>query len=621
VAEKAGSFLNWEGRIRSFGAALPTNVTSDLRVLRSLADEIGVDFGCTTAAAVGAELAGLGWWDGRRPAAPNVPAGETARPGPGEAVLTGWRMLLDAGRLQDGEPYLAGTGRLPVARLSVTTAAEIGAVGGDPVTVATAGGTVTLPLEITDMPHRVVWLPLNSTGSSVYTQLAVSAGAVVQIRATPRDSAGGALNGRAVSYRSGAPEVAAVSSGGLLTALAAGQATITAESEGRAAWVVVRVVVVPVASVEMIPSALTLEAGRTAQLLAVARDADGHALSGRPVTFRVTNALIASVGPSGLVTAIAPGTGAVVAEAEGKVATAALTVTAATSPAPSPQPSPGPAPPLGTTPGDGSYGIRVQWVGAADPRASSVVSTVVERWRRVVTGDLPDVEVDFVAGDCYRGQPASHESVDDLLIFVRLVDIDGADGTLARAGPCLVRGGGTALPLVGVVELDSADLGRNAGLVQSVLTHEFGHVLGIGTMWEWRGLLHGGDGDDPLFLGATAHQAYRTLGSGGALVPVENSGGEGTRNGHWRETVFRSELMTGWISTGANPLSVMTVASLRDLGYAVNMAAADDYLLPSRSVASASVAGADAVPIVDELIRPRLYVDGSGRTRPLPPRP
>lgn len=186
VAEKAGSFLNWEGRIRSFGAALPTNVTSDLRVLRSLADEIGVDFGCTTAAAVGAELAGLGWWDGRRPAAPNVPAGDTARPGPGEAVLTGWRMLLDAGRLQDGEPYLAGTGRLPVARLSVTTAAEIGAVGGDPVTVATAGGTVTLPLEITDMPHRVVWLPLNSTGSSVYTQLAVSVGAVVQIQRADR---------------------------------------------------------------------------------------------------------------------------------------------------------------------------------------------------------------------------------------------------------------------------------------------------------------------------------------------------------------------------------------------------------------------------------------------------
>ncbi len=103
------------------------------------------------------------------------------RPGSGEAVLTGWRMLLDAGRMQDGEPHLAGTARAPVVRLSAETAAEIGAAEGDPVTVSTARGAITLPLAVTDMPDHVVWLPLNSPGSAVHRQLGVGPGAVVKI--------------------------------------------------------------------------------------------------------------------------------------------------------------------------------------------------------------------------------------------------------------------------------------------------------------------------------------------------------------------------------------------------------------------------------------------------------
>ena len=96
-------------------------------------------------------------------------------------MLAGWRMLLDAGRLQDGEPHLAGTARPPVARLSAATAAEIGAADGDLVTVSTERGEITLPLAITDMPDRIVWLPLNSPGSAVHRQLGVTAGAVVSI--------------------------------------------------------------------------------------------------------------------------------------------------------------------------------------------------------------------------------------------------------------------------------------------------------------------------------------------------------------------------------------------------------------------------------------------------------
>ena len=119
----------------------------------------------------------LGTWDGTPGRGADRRRGRgTAQPGAGEAVLAGWRMLLDDGRLQDGEPHLAGTARTPVARLSAETAAEIGAADGDAVTVSTSRGSITLPLAITDMPDRVVWLPLNSPGSAVHRQLGVTPG-------------------------------------------------------------------------------------------------------------------------------------------------------------------------------------------------------------------------------------------------------------------------------------------------------------------------------------------------------------------------------------------------------------------------------------------------------------
>ena len=171
VVEKSGAFLDWEGRARPFGAALATNSTSDARVLQILADELGIDLGPDDDA---------GSWDGPAPAAPTI-APAPAVAGPGQAVLSTWRMLLDDGRLQDGEPHLAGTARPPVARLSAATTAEIGAEGAEAVTVRTAHGAITLPLVITDMPDRVVWLPMNSPGSAVLTGLGVASGAVVDV--------------------------------------------------------------------------------------------------------------------------------------------------------------------------------------------------------------------------------------------------------------------------------------------------------------------------------------------------------------------------------------------------------------------------------------------------------
>jgi NADH-quinone oxidoreductase subunit G len=184
VVEKAGTFMNWEGRQRPFDAALPPQATSDMRVLAALADEVGVDLGLRDAATARAELTLLGSWGGTPPAPPDVAPAESSRPAAGQAVLAGWRMLLDAGRLQDGEAHLAGTARPTVVRLSQATAAEIGTADGDLVTVSTARGGIALPLEITEMSDRVVWLPLNSTGSAVASTLGAPLGAVVSIAAS-----------------------------------------------------------------------------------------------------------------------------------------------------------------------------------------------------------------------------------------------------------------------------------------------------------------------------------------------------------------------------------------------------------------------------------------------------
>ncbi|QIS12204.1 NADH-quinone oxidoreductase subunit G [Nocardia arthritidis] len=186
--EKAGTFRTWEGRPRPFDAALADSTVrrtsaplSDQRVLQAIADEMKVQLRLPDTAAARAELDELGAWDGPPLAAPTQPAAPAAAPGPGTAVLAGWRMLLDLGRMQDGEPNLAGIGRPPVVRLSRNTAAEIGAAQGDPVTVATDRGMITLPLLITDLPDRVVWLPLNSPGSPVYETLAAQPGAIVHL--------------------------------------------------------------------------------------------------------------------------------------------------------------------------------------------------------------------------------------------------------------------------------------------------------------------------------------------------------------------------------------------------------------------------------------------------------
>ncbi|MHB8273280.1 MAG: NADH-quinone oxidoreductase subunit G, partial [Dermatophilaceae bacterium] len=179
--EKAGTFVDWEGRVRSFEAALTTNAMSDHRVLDLLADQMGELLGVRTLEAARADMRALGPWTGGRAAAPAVPAVGVPSLDAGQAVLATWHHLLDSGRMQDGEPFLAGTAPKARALLSARTAATIGLTEGDTVRVSTGPGAITVPLTITDMADHVIWLPTNSPGSAVRQTLGVDAGAVVSL--------------------------------------------------------------------------------------------------------------------------------------------------------------------------------------------------------------------------------------------------------------------------------------------------------------------------------------------------------------------------------------------------------------------------------------------------------
>lgn len=180
--EKAGSYVNWEGRVRTFARALDTQTMPDHRVLDLLAAELGEFLGTRTVDQIREEMAEIGPSTGERAVRPRAKVGSVPRPLIGEAILATWSELLDNGSLQDGEPFLAKTARPAVARMSQATADGAGVAEGESVHLSTKAGALTLPVAITPMPDHVVWVPTNSAGSPVRATLDVDAGAAVALR-------------------------------------------------------------------------------------------------------------------------------------------------------------------------------------------------------------------------------------------------------------------------------------------------------------------------------------------------------------------------------------------------------------------------------------------------------
>ena len=229
-----------------------------------------------------------------------------------------------------------------------------------------------------------------------------------------------------------------------------------------------------------------------------------------------------------------------------------------------------------------------------------------EFWEKAIQGNLgwstvrkPDLEWCLALADIDYEVPGDRV-VDDLLIYADVREIDGLGGIFAGAGPCQIRQEG-ALPVVGVMYFDIEDMdeleqeeeGRH---LDGTILHEMAHVIGFGSLWEYLGLLRDPvdpnqttGNEDPHFVGDSAIKAFNEIGgdqyTGGEPVPAENLGGPGVVNGHWREFVFRTELMSPFLNGGVlNPLSVVTLASFQDLGYEeVDLSLADEFELPTSS--------------------------------------
>lgn len=214
----------------------------------------------------------------------------------------------------------------------------------------------------------------------------------------------------------------------------------------------------------------------------------------------------------------------------------------------------------------------MRFLGGLNAVQQAAFVTAAARWARILSADVPSVVI-------------GGETIDDVRIDAAGERIDGPGMILGQAGPIDLRPG-SFIPATGVMTFDSADLAQMEidGSLVSVIVHEMGHVLGFGTIFRRLALVAGAGGADPQFTGANATREYAALRGTGARprsVPLANLGGPGTREGHWREEVFANELMTGFLDTGPNPISRMTVGAFEDLGYSVDYTAADAYRLPA----------------------------------------
>jgi hypothetical protein len=244
------------------------------------------------------------------------------------------------------------------------------------------------------------------------------------------------------------------------------------------------------------------------------------------------------------------------------------------------------------------YKIDLRYFGSATPASEQALfANAAARIEQIVVGAPPIADATGAdpAKNCgATGVPVLSGTIDGVIIYASFDSIDGRGKILAQSGPCYARLNGTKDDFrtsIGVMKFDTADVAALAasGNLQEVITHEMLHVLGFGSFWDTTAAkLLINYGTNVSYIGAGGIAGCKALGglnTCATSVPVEGTaGGEGTINSHWRESVFGNELMTGFINSGTNPLSIMTVRSLEDLGYTVDVNAADPYSHPGLNI-------------------------------------
>ena len=261
---------------------------------------------------------------GPTPSTPVVASVAIAALPPGNQLFVGATATLSAvGRDAAGQVVSGRTVTWSSTTPAVATVSASGVVTA--LTVGSTGIGATIDGISASTTLSVALVPVASVAVTP-ASASLLVGQTSQLAAATRDSVGGTLSGRAVAWSSSNTAVATVSSAGLVTAVGAGTATITAISEGRSGTAAITVAVVPVASVAVTPSSSSLLVGQASQLTATTRDSTGGTLMGRTVTWSSSNTAVATVASAGLVTAVGAGTAIITASSEGRSGTAAITV-------------------------------------------------------------------------------------------------------------------------------------------------------------------------------------------------------------------------------------------------------------------------------------------------------
>jgi hypothetical protein len=441
-------------------------------------------------------------------------------------------------------------------------------------------------------------------------------GQAFQLTASVLDQNGNPLPSAAVEWVSLNPSTVTVSAAGLLIAQAPGSAEVTATAG--AATSSATVIVQSTASLELLEgNGQTAAAGSAVPTRPAVRvrTASNNPVAGVRVRFTAGSA-------SGTVTGESQTTGAdgIARVGAWRLGTAGINTLTATVDGAELEGEPVGF--LATTADAAGYDITIRYLGEYTNAQLLAFAQAELRWESLITGDLVDVNDNLPANSC-GNNPATPGPFDDLTIFVTIEPIDGPGSVLAQAGPCFIRDPGD-LTVIGRMQFDEEDIDLldAQGALRAVILHEMGHVLGFGTLWTTAGLLADPEDpmtpglEDPHFTGAQALVAFNAAGGGayaGAKVPVMNQGGAGTINSHWRDAVFDPELMTGVLSDGFNPLSAVSVRSLEDLGYTVDVANADPFTLaPALRIAGQRRGRHLVNDIIGDPIR---RIDASGRVR------
>ena len=236
----------------------------------------------------------------------------------GQTFQIGAETVDGSGNVLTGRPITWSSSNTSIASVNSSGVVTGLAPGAVIITAASEGKSAVATVTVSQVP--VISITLNPATATLVV------GQTTQLAAQLKDEAGSILNGRVISWSTNRASVATVSSEGLVTAISAGTATITATSEGRSATAAITVNLRPVSAVIVSPEEVTLFAGQTVQLSALVTDDRGQVLSGKQVTFTSSSNATATVSAQGMLTAVATGTATITATSEGATGQATITV-------------------------------------------------------------------------------------------------------------------------------------------------------------------------------------------------------------------------------------------------------------------------------------------------------